>query len=128
MRSERRSLPIFPATLQELDAERHYVGGPGDMITLLRFNADADVVAALIRSSGATPDDEADTYLPWATAADRRWKTAVGIAERWWPVAPSLRDPVLYSKFSMSAEGVPSSLTILWDRASGDVHAVFSTG
>jgi hypothetical protein len=122
------------AGIRDLHVARHYAGGPGDTITLLRFNADSDLVLRLLSASSAQASNSLsqDSRAAGISAA-QLWNQSFGFAQSWaggwWPqTAPALKDPVLYIKPSAPDEMPTSSTTILWDRATGDVYVMLIVG
>lgn len=124
-----------PATLQGLRVKRHYAGGPGDSVTLMRFNAGPELISSLVAGMPASAETEQllQDFRAKRLSARDLWSKCFGSADPWaggwWPAdAPAMKDPVLYAKPAHQNQMPPSSTMILWDRGTEDIYVVTTVG
>ncbi len=120
-----------PAGVSELEVERHYAGGPGDTVVLIRFLADRATIDKLISHRRFVREKEWVEIL-WSQRPDpqERWRRvfsdAVDFGGRAWKKGPPISKPFLYRWGGFEYSGERTIL--LWDAQSERGYAVYSLG
>lgn len=119
------------STVKYLRAYRRYVGGPGDTVVLLRFNADRSAVAQAL--SGRIFERDVTIVDNWFVRnqdLDRLWyglfATYYEYGGRDWTVPEKLFAPEVYRWNGMTSPIV--KITFLWDSNSGEAYVVMTKG
>ncbi|QOV91525.1 hypothetical protein [Humisphaera borealis] len=125
-----------PAALQDLYVERFYAGGPGDMMTLMRFKVDPQIVRQLVATSRSEENSSYNAYLAGTMSWKQLWDSTFAVAStrkvEWWLDAPPLAQPKLHtvgtSSVAPTGGGPIRSTRIVWDDSTGETFVLMTSG
>jgi hypothetical protein len=120
-----------PEGVKDLEAERHYAGGPGDQIILIQFTADRATIDKLVAARGFKEDKDAielysDDERNPARLWDRLFTGVILLSGPKWKHAPMISEPFVYKW-----DDVPDDahrITMLWDAKSGRAYVMWTLG
>jgi hypothetical protein len=117
-----------PEGVLDLHTGRHYAGGPGDMIVLLRFRCDQQTLEKIVAGRPLTLGEELhdqDSALTWKMLWGKM-KIAESYDRAWCDVPP-MAEPKMYT-WSDEASGPIQTVSLLWDAKSGHAYVVYTVG
>ncbi|NLE59929.1 MAG: hypothetical protein GX616_16375 [Planctomycetes bacterium] len=118
-----------PSSVRELQIEKHYAGGPGDSVTLIRFVADQVTLEQILAAKGFREDlDLTRLYSPtqeWDIFWQRLFSNLPSTygGEAWQSVGPIV-SPRVYRFPPNQMDAVMDTITVLWDPVTGKVWAM----
>jgi hypothetical protein len=117
-----------PPGITEIVAERHYAGGPGDKVMLLRFKADANAIQQLLASGKIQEQPswfrDSGQGEPWSDI----WMRFAGGMKSMIPEDWSEIEPMSAPKYYEAWPRFATRTHLLWDAATGRAYVIYTLG
>ncbi len=117
------------ANVTDLHVERHYAGGPGDMICLMRFQASSQTIDQLAASGMLQRDVKSEEdYSADIRSWDSVWGTVGTLSGQYgppWSNRPPMVKPQIYRRDDPMNQG---NVNMIWDPATQTAYVQLSYG